>query len=224
MSHSVRQHLRLDIDDYDATIRRFIPDYETMLSVAAEAVDSIEPKLVVDLGAGTGALSEAVLDTSPEAVVELLDIDPEMLKNARARLERFGERARFTLRSFDDPLPECDAFTASLSLHHIPTIERKAELFSRAFSALRPGGVLVNADATMPAGEGEQKPLYRFWADHMVSCGIPQEKAWSHFDEWAAEDTYLPLEVELDALRSVGFEAERVWSAGPIGVVVARRP
>ena len=34
----------------------------------------------------------------------------------------------------------------------------------------------------------------------------------------------MPLDVELAALRGVGFEAEQVWAAGPIGVVVARRP
>ena len=28
MSHSVRNHLRLEIDSYDKTIRQFIPGYE----------------------------------------------------------------------------------------------------------------------------------------------------------------------------------------------------
>ena len=43
MSHSVRSHLRLEIAEYDATIRRFIPGYEEMIAVAAEAVASVEP-------------------------------------------------------------------------------------------------------------------------------------------------------------------------------------
>ncbi len=234
MSHSVRSHLRLDIDDYDVTIRRFIPGYEDMLRVAAEAVaaamatagagSKAGPARVVDLGAGTGALSEAVLEAAPDAVVELLDVDAEMLQHARTRLKRFGARTRFTLRSFDEPLEACDAFTASLSLHHIPTLELKAQLFGRVHEALRPGGVLVNADATMPAGESDREPLYRFWADHMVSAGVSEEQAWAHFEEWAEEDTYLPLDKELAALSAVGFEARQVWSAGPIGVVVARKP
>ncbi len=44
-----------------------------------------------------------------------------------------------------------------------------------------------------------------------------------HFEEWAEEDTYLPLDAELAALREIGFEAERVWNDGPVGVVVARK-
>ena len=223
MTHSVRRHLRLDIDDYDATIRRFIPGYERMLAVAADAVAQLRPGHVVDLGAGTGGLSEVLLERDEVGTVELLDVDPEMLGRARSRLERFGDRARFTLRSYDEPFEPCDAFAASLSLHHLPTLDGKATLFQRAFEALRPGGVLVNADVNMPDDEEERGTLYRYWADHQVRAGIAEERAWAHFEEWAEEDTYLPLEAELEALRDVGFRAERVWNDGPVGVVVARK-
>lgn len=223
MAHSVRRHLRVDIDDYDETIRRFIPGYETMLTVAADAVVVRRPQLVVDLGAGTGGLSEAILARDEVGVVELLDVDPEMLTRARSRLAVFGDRARYTLRSYDEPFEPCDAFAASLSLHHIPTLEAKAALFERVHAALRPGGVLVNADVNLPADGAARDALYRHWADHLVASGIPDERAWERFDEWAEEDTYLPLDDELGALRAIGFEAERVWNDGPVGVVVARK-
>jgi tRNA (cmo5U34)-methyltransferase len=224
MAHSVRRHLRLEIDQYDESIRRFIPGYDVMLSVAAGHVAAVLPDVVLDLGAGTGALSQAILERAGVGRVMLLDVDPEMLDQARDRLRPHGERALFALRSFDDPLPECDAIAASLSLHHLPTIEGKAALFGRAFEALRPGGVFVNADATMPADEVERDEMYRFWVDHMVRGGITAERAREHLAEWAEEDTYLPLEAELAALGEVGFDARSVWRAGPIGVVVGRRP
>lgn len=223
MAHSVATHLGLDLDEYDATIRRWIPGYERMLEVAADAVDAAGASHVLDLGAGTGALSAAVLARASADVVELLDVDPEMMKRARARLAGHGERVRFTLRSFDEPFHPCDAFVASLSLHHIPTLEAKTVLFRRAFEALSAGGVLVNGDATMPEDESGRTDMFRYWADHQVKNGIAEDVAWAHFDEWAKEDHYLPLDEELAALRSVGFEAEQVWSAGPIGVVVARK-
>ncbi|MEE2637025.1 MAG: class I SAM-dependent methyltransferase [Acidobacteriota bacterium] len=224
MAHSVRRHLRLSVEEYDEQIRRFIPGYEEMLGVAADAVAAIAPTLVVDLGAGTGSLSEAVLRRVERTTVQLLDVDPEMLEQARHRLGRWGQRAEFLLRSYDGPLPSCDACAASLSLHHIPTIEAKASLYSRVFAAVRPGGVFVNADANMPTSRSERECIYRYWADHMVACGIPEARAWQHFDEWADEDTYLPLETELTALARAGFEAECVWNDGPQGVVLARRP
>ena len=117
MSHSVRSHLRLEIDAYDDTIRKFIPGYEEGLTRAANEIAGACPTLVLDLGAGTGALAEAMLEHERVGSVEAIDIDPEMLAQARIRLKRFGTRARFHRRSFDAPLPECDAVAASLALH-----------------------------------------------------------------------------------------------------------
>ncbi|GMV07000.1 MAG: hypothetical protein AMXMBFR53_32750 [Gemmatimonadota bacterium] len=223
MSHSVRRHLRVAIDEYDASIRRFIPGYDEMIRTAADAVAKASPALVLDLGAGTGALSAALLDRPEVGLVELLDVDEEMLAQARGRLEAFGDRARFAVRSFHLPLPRCDAAAASLSLHHVPTLEEKAALFRRVHEALSPGGVFVNADVTMPAAEAARSAAFRRWADHLVASGIAEERAWEHFAEWADEDTYFSLEEELAALRRAGFAAECAWREGVSTVVVARK-
>ena len=222
MSHSVRRHLRVDVDAYDEIIRCFIPGYEAMLDAAARAVAPVHPGLVLDLGAGTGALSEVILGHDAIATIELVDVDPEMLGQARARLERFGDRARFREQSFLDPLPACDAVAASLSLHHIPEIEDKRALYRRIHACLRPGGVFVNADAVMPSDPEGRKAGYAFWAAHMVSRGIPEERAYRHFAEWAEEDTYQPIELELAAMAAAGFTAEVAWHEGPMAVLVGR--
>lgn len=223
MTHSVRRHLRLEIDDYDREIRRFIPGYEEMLSAAAAAVAAVRPAHVLDLGAGTGALSEAILRHDEVGTVELLDVDPEMLDRARQRLSAYGDRVRFTLRSYDEPFPACDAVAASLALHHIPDLETKKALYARAHDALSAGGVFVNADANMPAEERARDRLYRVWADHQIGAGITESEAFRNFAAWAEEDTYLPLQDEIDALGDAGFEAGAVWRRGPMAVVVARR-
>lgn len=223
MSHSVRRHLRVDVEEYDASIRRFIPGYATMLAEAAAAVAAVRPALVLDLGAGTGGLSDALLAHAEVGVVELLDVDEEMLAQARSRLAAHGGRACFTVRSFHDPLPECDAVAASLALHHVRTLEDKAALFARIFRALRPGGVFVNADVTMPAEEPERGEAWRAWAAHLVASGIEEARAWEHFAEWADEDTYLPVEAELAALEGAGFSARCAWRDRVSTVVVARK-
>ncbi len=223
MAHSVRSHLRVEIDAYDAAIRTFVPGYEEGLARAAREVGSARPALVVDLGAGTGALSEAILERPEVGALEAVDIDPEMLEQARTRLRRFGDRARMRRAAFEDPLPACDAVAASLALHHVPTLERKRALYRRIFDALRPGGVLVNADVTMSADPAGQAESYRIWAAHLVSCGIDEERAFAHFAEWADEDTYFPLEDELAGMRGAGFDARCVWRDAPNTVVVGRR-
>ena len=224
MSHSVKQHLRLEIEVYDRTIRTWIPGYEQALKRAAEEVARMNPRRVLDLGAGTGALSEAILQSSAGATVELLDVDPEMLAQARVRLKRFGRRARFRRQSFHDPLPECDAAAASLALHHVPAMTGKTQLYRRILKSLAPGGVLVNADVTMPSGEPRRSEDYAKWAAHLVSCGIGKDRAYEHFREWAGEDTYFPLEMELEAMAEAGFDATCAWQEIPNTLIIGRKP
>ena len=149
MSHSVRSHLRLEIDAYDDAIRKFIPGYEEGLTRAANEIAGARPTLVLDLGTGPGALAEAILEHECVGAVEAMDIDPEMLAQARIRLKRFGTCARFRRCSFDAPLPKCDAVASSLALHHVPTMGRKLTLYKRIYRALRPSGVFVNADVAI---------------------------------------------------------------------------
>ncbi|MXY53001.1 MAG: class I SAM-dependent methyltransferase [Gammaproteobacteria bacterium] len=222
-SHSVRRHLNVAIEAYDRTIRQFIPGYEEGIARAAELVARARPGWVLDLGAGTGALAAAMLAREGVGEVALIDVDGEMLAQARVRLAAFGERAAFHEQSFDASLPGCDAVAASLALHHVPTMARKMALYARIHAALRPGGVFVNADVTMPAEAALQEATYERWAQHLVASGIEPHRAREHFAEWADEDTYLPLDEELAALREVGFEAECVWQETPFSLVVGRK-
>lgn len=223
MAHSVRRHLDVQVTAYDEAIRRFIPGYDDMLTEASRAVSSVAPDHVIDLGAGTGALAEAVLGHGSVGMVELLDVDSEMLEQARTRLADAGSRARFTSGSYFDPLPPCDAVCASLSLHHIPSLSDKADLYRRIHAALPPGGVFVNADVMVPAEGPERDTEYRAWVAHNEAHGIPAEEAWRNFAAWAEEDTYYPVEAELELLRQAGFDASCTWRSVPLTVLVARR-
>lgn len=222
-SHSVRRHLRIETAAYDAMIRRFIPGYETMIEVAAAALAASRPDRVIDLGAGTGALSEAILEHGGARTVELIDADPEMLVQARRRLRRFEGRVRVREASFLAALPRCDGAAASLALHHVPALDEKRALYGRIHAAVRPGGVFVNADATLPADPAGREAARRAWVEHMTACGIDEARAFEHLEEWAEEDTYFPLEEELAAMRDAGFDAECVWREGAIAVVAGRR-
>ena len=222
-THSVRRHLRVAIDAYDAAIRQFIPGYDAMLGVVARELAPIASGLVIDLGGGTGALAEVILESGRSGTVELIDVDREMLAQARSRLARFAERVRFTEGSFFGALPHCRGAAASLALHHVPTLDAKRALYRRIHDALEPGGVFVNADATMPAEPAAREATWRAWADHMVRQGIAEERAFQHFEEWAEEDTYFPLDEELAAVASAGFDAECVWREVGMTVVVGRK-
>lgn len=213
--HRVLDHLGLAARDYDAVIRRYIPQYEQMIATAVGLVHGD----VLDLGTGTGALAAAILEAQPAARVKLVDIDPAMLEVARARVARFGDRAELVHASFDDTLPPCDAVVASLALHHVPELDRKRALFTRIHAALRPGGIFVIADATVHERGLERDVSFRTWSAWMASHGIAQSEADQLFAKWAGEDRYYPLATELRLLAEAGFaQPECFWKYGPMSV------
>src|SRR5215211_4798897 len=166
MAHSVKRHLDVSADVYDVEIRRFIPDYDDMLATGVQLLGALAPAAadVLDLGGGTGALSAAVLAALPDARVTVLDVDRAMLREARRRLARFGDRVEFREASFLDPLPAADAVMASLALHHVHDLGVKTDLYRAIHAALAPGGVFLNLDAAMTEGPRLNALVFQRWA------------------------------------------------------------
>jgi tRNA (cmo5U34)-methyltransferase len=224
--HSVKRHLRVDADGYDVEIRRFIPHYDEMITTGVEVLAALAPSdaHVLDLGGGTGALSWAVLEGLRGARVTVLDVDADMLAEARRRLAGFGDRVSFRQASFLDPLPAADAVVASLALHHVHDLETKTALYRAIYNALSPGGVLLNLDAAVSAGARLNGLVFDRMAERMGDHGISDAEARGHFAAWAEEDRYFPLDAELGALRAAGFdEAECFWRRGLSAVTCAVR-
>jgi tRNA (cmo5U34)-methyltransferase len=221
-AHRVATHLGVDAATYDAAIRRFIPGYEEMIAEVVSILDAAldEEVHVVDLGAGTGALAGAILDAIPRARVVLVDIDPDMLAVAAARVAPHGDRAEVRCATFDAALAAlgagaAGAVVASLALHHVPELDRKRTLYTRIHEALAPGGVFLNADVTVHETGAEHARMYREWAAGMARAGIEAAEAEALFAKWAGEDRYYPLAVELDLLASAGFaRPECFWKRG----------
>jgi tRNA (cmo5U34)-methyltransferase len=223
-THSVKQHLHVRADDYDVQIRRFIPHYDEMIATGVEVLAALAPAdgHVLDLGGGTGALSSAVLDGLPGVRVTVLDVDPEMLAEARRRLARFGDRVSFREGSFLDPLPAADAVVASLALHHVHDLQSKTGVYRAIRDALSPGGVLLNLDAAVTEGSRLNGLVFDRMAVQMGEHGISDAEARGHFAAWAEEDRYFPLDAELGALRQAGFnEVECFWRRGLSAVTCA---
>jgi tRNA (cmo5U34)-methyltransferase len=225
-THSVRRHLDVEAESYDVQIRRFIPYYDEMLATGVEALaDLVAPDAhVVDLGGGTGALSAAVLSGLPQARVTVLDVDAEMLVEARRRLAGFGDRVSFREQSFLDPLPSADAMVASIALHHVHDLEQKTDLYRAIRAALAPAGAFLNLDAAVSEGPRLGALALERWVAHMGENGIPEGDARAHIASWADEDRYFPLDTELGALRRAGFaEVECVWRRGMGSICCALR-
>jgi ubiquinone/menaquinone biosynthesis C-methylase UbiE len=213
---SVASHLGINLAEYDRRIRSFIPDYETMLNVAAAAVPR-GARLIVDLGTGTGALAERCLRQAQHARVVGIDLDEGMMVMASRRL---GARATLVRGSFlRADLPSCDAVVASLALHHVRTRPAKAALYRRIRRALRPGGRLVVVDC-QPSGSPSLAGAQRdAWRSHLERTYSAREAS-GYFRAWASEDVYVPIDREVELMTAAGFRAEVFWRRGAFAVLV----
>ena len=132
-------HLGIDLREYDSRIRSFIPGYEDLLDAAAGAlaVTVRRNPVIVDLGTGTGALASRCLAVKPPARIVGVDEDEGMLAVARQRVGRSFTGMHGSFERVD--LPACDAVTASLALHHLPTPARRARAAAAHPSRAAPG-------------------------------------------------------------------------------------
>jgi tRNA (cmo5U34)-methyltransferase len=227
MSHSVEKHLAVTPADYDVEIRRFVPGYDALLEEVIGALREHLPPVpsrVIDLGAGTGALSERITRALPVHMV-VLDADAEMLKRAASRLAPVRERIELRHGTFGEPLPRVHAAVASLALHHVHESTDKRDVYRNILTSLREGGVIVNADAMIPAQEALAMPLRRRWAAHLMANGDTEKRAFERFAEWSLEDRYYSVDEEIAMMRDAGFaEVDVRWRVGPMAVVVGRKP
>jgi tRNA (cmo5U34)-methyltransferase len=214
-------HLGIDLAEYDARIRTFIPDYEGLHGAILEALQATVRRsrpTILELGIGTGALAARCLEAYPSSRIVGIDEDAAMLSAAGTRLDGRVRAIQGSFESID--LPPSDAIVACLALHHVPPGARARRLFRRLRRALRPGGVFVNADC-FPASNARLAAADRgAWAAHLERTYSPAEVR-GYFRRWAREDYYVPLADELSALRRAGFHADVAMRRHAFAVIVS---
>jgi trans-aconitate 2-methyltransferase len=150
---------------------------------------------VMDVGCGTGRVTEALLALVPRGRVLAVDASADMVALARGRL---GERAEVWCQDvLDLELEEpVDAIVSTATLHWVPDHDR---LWARLAAALRAGGVLE----IQCGGEGNIDGV-REVIDAVARDTAPELLHWS---PWVFAG---PPETER-RLREAGFTATRCW-------------
>jgi trans-aconitate 2-methyltransferase len=114
------------------------PQQEWAADVLARLDGIARGASVLDVGCGTGRVTEAVLELVPRGRVLAIDASAEMVEFARRRL---GDRAEVWCEdALDLDLPQpVDAIVSTAALHWVKDHDR---LWARLARALRPGGRL----------------------------------------------------------------------------------
>ncbi len=125
------------------------------LRAAARLAEPLAGAHVVDLAAGTGGLSAALIAREARlSRLIVVDLAPRMLERAKMRLGTLDPPARFlTADARRVPLPDAvaDVVTIGYLLHLLPPSDRK-EVLAEAFRLLRPHGRLIVVVHGSPRG------------------------------------------------------------------------
>ena len=114
---------------------------------------------VLDIGCGLGAIDQLLVSAHGAATVVGVDVDPALLAQMRARIERAGLSGRIRgVLVEPGPLPFPDAsFDVVFSKDSLVQIPDKAALFAEVHRVLRPAGRFIASD-WLRGGEGAYSP------------------------------------------------------------------
>lgn len=206
-------------------------NYEEFIQVAGmyhgEALETLvkmimapaEPLRVLELGVGTGMLTEKVLARFPGARVLGVDGSSEMLALAKGKLAPWADRFAPACSSFEEypwdrvPAGSYDLIMTSFALHHMDH-GRYPEFFSRFLRLLAPGGQLLVADYIRSRSQAVHRHYEDIWVDIRVrqlreKVGIhktKEEMSSEHEKNKREEgDNPAPLRDLLERLEEAGF-------------------
>jgi tRNA (cmo5U34)-methyltransferase len=132
---------------YDSERRRLVPCFDEFYGAAAELVARCHPSAprILDLGAGTGILSGAIVDRVAPGRLTLLDASADMLQRAATRLARCHPEILVQPLTAELPSGPYEAVVSALAIHHLSDADKRA-LYARILNVLSPGGIFINAE------------------------------------------------------------------------------
>lgn len=211
-------------EKYEASRRLMIEPYDDFYDtvVAALALASRPAARVLELGAGTGALTRRVRAVLPGAELIVSDGSAAMLEKARGTI---AEPVEFVVADLRAPLPagRYDAVISAMAIHHLEHDDQR-DLYARVFAVLSPGGIFVNGEVIGGSGPATID-AYQRWHHDSVRRRGGQDHDWHAYLGRQQADRCASLAQHLHWLTASGFaEADCLYKQRLFGVLVGLRP
>ncbi|MDG4795607.1 class I SAM-dependent methyltransferase [Micromonospora sp. WMMD1082] len=225
--------------DWETVMRYYPPGRDELLAACLAAVEEVHgrpPERVLDVGGGPGTIAEAMLRRWPGADVTVLDIDPALLALTdtalpHVRTVRADIGTAQWLGSAGGPY---DVVLALMTVHYLPE-DRVRDWYAEARQLLRPGGLLLVADAMRdapsvvpaPPADAGADPWTSWWtvlAGEPAMAPLLRERA-AALAGLACAEFAAPVDWHRDAAWRAGFsDATVLHRRADHALMAFRRP
>lgn len=148
--------------DEHAEVQRGVAD--RMIASLRPWIDILPQGPILEVGCGTGFVTEGLIDLLPERSLEVTDISPEMVEACR---QKFGDNNRISFRTLDaeelDSPPKTYAMTVSGFVAQ--WFKHPAITMGKFLEATKPGGLLLGS---FPGNES-----FPEWREACQELGLP---------------------------------------------------
>jgi tRNA (cmo5U34)-methyltransferase len=191
---------------YTASIQRCVPKYDEMLkSLFLYLKPDFLPKTILELGCGTGNLTQLIHAKFPNACITAVDLSAECINECKSRISSQNikyiqanfNNLNFTNNSFD-------LVISSISIHHIKDVDKEL-LFQKLYGYQAPGGVLSFCDQF----SGETDYIYQKhieqWKAYVYSKNVCEQE-WNMWMQHQQEhDFHSTLSNHMKWTKSAGY-------------------
>ena len=207
MNEQVRDQFNTLSADYDGKRRLIIPCFDEFYgSGIGRLAFTGEAPAVLDVGAGTGIFSEALLSRYPKARLTLIDFADSMLDIAMMKLDGRAD-ARYIPDDYfthDFKGERYDIVISALSIHHLDADNKRA-FYKKVYDLLEDGGEFANADIACsgdPMTDANDDALWTAF----VTGNLGEGESLDRFIKSKDVDKPSPIPDQLAWLREAGFQ------------------
>jgi tRNA (cmo5U34)-methyltransferase len=207
----------------------WLPEFRQMFALVPELLKLRVNKdsLILDVGAGTGNLSRAVLEAIPEVKCVLMDFSANMLSAAPLVLASFEGRYETLVADFIDAeygSARYDAIISSFAIHHCRGKAEYGRLYQKFSQALKPGGIFVCCDVVAGADEALSQLNENGWCAFLKEQGLEAAEVERILSNYHVEDSPLDCPSHLNLLKEAGFiTVDVIWKRSNFAVYIGVR-
>ena len=192
---------------YTELIKKCVPRYDELLSTMILYLQpDFKPQRILDLGCGTGNLTQRILDHFPDAQIDVLDLSEEILEESRKRFAN-NSKINYIQADFKNMnLSEVtyDLVMSSIAIHHVED-PFKLKLYKDVFHSLKMDGLFIFADQTRGITDEIYLKNIECWKSEAFKLGSTEE----NWDMWMAHqeahDFHSPVVWHLENMKKAGF-------------------